>query len=109
MSNRLVRTMAAARILMGALVLCAGLARAQSGAEMYKAKCAACHGADGHASALGKKLGARDFDSAEVQKESDGDLETVISQGRNKMPAYKTLKQSEIKDLVAYIRTLGKK
>ncbi len=38
----------------------------------YKAKYAACHGADGSGdAAVGKKLGTHDFRSAEVQKMSD--------------------------------------
>ena len=40
---------------------------------------------------------------------SDADLAGIISAGKNKMPAYaKTLKDPEIKDLVAYVRSLGK-
>jgi mono/diheme cytochrome c family protein len=40
---------------------------------------------------------------------SDADLIQIVTAGKNKMPAYgKSLKDTEIKDLVAYIRTLGK-
>lgn len=76
----------------------------------YKAKCAMCHGADGKASTpAGKSMGARDFASNEVQKQSDADLEQIINKGKNKMPAYASkLKPAEIKDLVAYVRQLGK-
>jgi mono/diheme cytochrome c family protein len=85
-------------------------ARAQTAAATYKAKCAGCHGADGKAgTAPGKALGAHDFGSAEVTKESDADLITTVTAGKNKMPAYgKSLKEAEIKDLVAYVRELGK-
>ena len=85
-------------------------ARAQdaSGA-LYKSKCAACHGADGTASATGKKMGAHDFTTADVQGMSDAELSTVITNGKNKMPAYgKSLKVEDITGLVAYIRTLKK-
>ena len=41
---------------------------------------------------------------------SDADLVQAITSGKGKMPAYgKTLKDSEIKDLAAYVRELGKK
>jgi cytochrome c6 len=85
-------------------------AAAQNAAATYKAKCAGCHGADGKANtAPAKSLGAHDFGSDEVTKMSDTDLITIVTAGKNKMPAYgKSLKDSEIKDLVAYVRDLGK-
>jgi len=85
-------------------------AYAQNAAEaLYKSKCAGCHGADGTGSATGKKMGAHDFTTADVQGMSDTELATVITSGKNKMPAYgKSLKAEDIKGLVAYIRTLKK-
>ncbi len=85
-------------------------AHAQNASEtLYKSKCAACHGADGSGSAMGKKLGAHDFQTAEVQKISDAELSDIIASGKNKMPAYgKSLNVEDIKGLVAYIRTLKK-
>jgi len=81
---------------------------AQDSAALFKSKCAGCHAADGTGSPMGKKLGAHDFTSADVQKMSDADLADVITNGRNKMPRYAALKPEEIKGLVAYIRTLKK-
>jgi cytochrome c6 len=77
----------------------------------YKAKCAACHGADGKGeTAIGKTNKIRDLGSAEVQAESDADLTTIITSGKGKMPAYgKSLKPDQVKDLVAYVRTLARK
>jgi len=85
-------------------------AHAQNAADaLYKSKCAACHGADGTGSATGKKMGAHDFTTADVQGMSDTELSTIITNGKNKMPAYgKSLKAEDIKGLVAYIRTLKK-
>jgi mono/diheme cytochrome c family protein len=86
--------------------------RADTGAEnIYKAKCAACHGPDGSGdTAVGKKLGAHDFRSAEVQKMSDAELNEMLAKGKNKMPAYeKSLKPDEIKGLVNYIRSFAAK
>ena len=84
--------------------------QAQSASEtLYKSKCAMCHGADGTGSATGKTMGAHDFTTAEVQGMSDAELSTIITNGKNKMPAYgKSLKADDIKGLVAYIRTLKK-
>src|SRR5579863_10718057 len=86
-------------------------AGAQSEAEKtYKTKCVACHAADGSGSEVGKKLGAHDFHSSQVQSASDADLAQIVAKGKNKMPAYeKSLKPDEIKGRVAYLRAIGKK
>ena len=80
-------------------------------ADTYKSKCAMCHGADGKGDTpVGKKMGAHDFASPEVQGASDAQLTETISKGKGKMPGYeKSLSASDIKDLVAYVRELGKK
>ena len=85
-------------------------AHAQNAAEaLYKSKCAACHGADGTGSATGKKMGAHDFTTVDVQGMSDAELATIITNGKNKMPKYgASLKPEDIKRLVAYIRTFKK-
>ena len=85
--------------------------RAQDAAANYKAKCSACHGADGKGETpVGKKMGIKDLASPEVQKMSDAELTAVIADGKNKMPSYKkSLKPEQIKELVAYIRSLAKK
>ncbi len=85
---------------------------AQGTAEAtYKAKCAGCHGVDGGANTpAAKALGVRDFQSPDVQKETDTELADIITKGKNKMPKYgEKLKESEIKDLAGYVRVLGKK
>src|SRR5664279_5432424 len=84
-------------------------ANAQTAGDTFKAKCAACHSADGTGSTMGKKMGAHDFTSADVQKMSDAELTDVIANGKNKMPKYgDKLKPEEVKGLVAYIRSLKK-
>ena len=99
-----------------AILICLGQlansVRAQDpGAALYKAKCAACHGADGKGeTAMGKASKLRDLGSPDVQKQSDEDLSGIITNGKNKMPAYgKSLKPEQVKDLVAFIRSLAKK
>ena len=87
------------------------VAASDTGADLYKTKCAACHGADGRgATAVGKADGIRDLGSAGVQGQNDGALTTIIASGKGKMPAYgKSLKPEQIASLVAYIRTLATK
>ncbi|HUK26031.1 MAG TPA: cytochrome c [Terriglobales bacterium] len=84
---------------------------AQDSGATYKSKCAMCHGADGKGDTpMAKRLGVRSFSSPEVQKESDAELIQITTDGKNKMPGYgKSLKETEIKGLVAYIRELAKK
>ncbi len=84
---------------------------ADDAAALYKTKCASCHAADGSGSTpMGKKLNLRDLRSPEVQKQTDAQLTEMTAKGKNKMPAYeKKLTADQIKELVAYIRELGKK
>jgi mono/diheme cytochrome c family protein len=86
-------------------------ARAQNAASIYSARCAVCHGADGKGdTAVGKKIGVRDFASPEVKKETDKELTEITAKGKNKMPGYeKTLTEAQISGLVAYIRNLANK
>jgi mono/diheme cytochrome c family protein len=83
------------------------LAAAHTTADLYKSKCQSCHGADGKATAIGKKLGARDFQDPAVTSMSEDDLATITSTGKNKMPAYKgKLKDDQIKALAKYIKEM---
>lgn len=89
----------------GLIAVCSSSAVAQDAAATYKAKCAMCHGPDGK----GGKMGTRDFASADVKKETDAQLTEIITKGKGKMPSYDgKLKDTEIKDLVTYIRSLAK-
>ncbi len=82
-----------------------------SGADTYKAKCAMCHGADGSGSTpAGKSMKAVPFSSPDLIKASDADLIAATKSGKGKMPAYSgKLTDPQIKEVVAYIRTLQKK
>ena len=93
----------------GFIAISSSSVMAQDAAATFKAKCAMCHGADGKGSATGLKMGAHDFTSADVQKQTDAQLTETITKGKGKMPAYDgKLKDTEIKDLVTYIRGLAK-
>jgi cytochrome c6 len=82
-------------------------AAAEDASALYKSKCQACHGADGKGdTAAGKKLGAKDFHDPEIAKMSDADLIKATREGKGKMPAFKTLSDDQLKDLVQYIRSL---
>ena len=98
-------------ILVVALALPVLSRAADTGADVYKAKCASCHGADGSGNTpMGKNLKLKDLGSADVQKASDKDLKDTITKGKPpKMPAYGgKLSDAQINDLVKYLRTLKK-
>jgi mono/diheme cytochrome c family protein len=66
------------------------------GAATYTAKCKMCHGPGG-------EKNFPDLSRSEV------DLAKAVTDGKGKMPAYKTkLSTDEIKAVVAYIKTLKK-
>jgi cytochrome c6 len=105
MKNLAAMTLAAA--LLAGICLFSSPAKADVAAAeaTFKAKCAMCHGADGK----GKEaMKTRDLSSADVQKQSDADLTAIITNGKGKMPPYKTMTPDQVKDMVSYIRSLKK-
>ena len=97
-------------ILVVSLLFLSASAVAGDAAVLYKTKCLSCHAADGSGSPIGKKLGARDFRSPEVVKQTDQQFNDAIAKGKNKMPKYDgKLTADQIKLLAAYVRELGKK
>jgi mono/diheme cytochrome c family protein len=85
-------------------------AAAADGAALWAAnKCSFCHAADGKGNP--KMKGVPDFtDAAWQKKEGDGELASVIKNGKKPMPPFgKTLSDNEIKALVAFVRGFAKK
>jgi|SRR5271155_2277677 len=109
-SMRRFRNAINSRIVVVLALLLSTYTLAESGADIYKTKCSACHGVSGAGDTmLGKNLKLRPLGSAEVQKQSDDEFVTIISRGRNRMPAFdRKLSKGQIADLVRYIRSLTK-
>jgi cytochrome c553 len=96
-------------LLLGLLVSVNCLADSTDSAALFKSKCAMCHGPDGTASTtMGKSLAIKSYKSPDVQKQSDADLKNTITNGKGKMPSYKTLTPEQVDGLVKYIRDLSK-
>jgi cytochrome c6 len=79
--------------------------------DLYKAKCAGCHGADGNGTAAGKKMGAPEFSSASVQKATNADLADFIENGgpqKKAMHAFasKGVSPSDAANLATYVKGL---
>ncbi|MFZ0745259.1 MAG: cytochrome c [Terracidiphilus sp.] len=81
-----------------------------AGADVYKSKCAPCHGVDGKAATpAGKVLKAASFKDPTIVKTGDAQLIAIVKSGKNKMPAFAgKLSDDQIEAAVAYIRTLQK-
>jgi hypothetical protein len=64
---------------------------------------------DGSASTvIGKILKIPDLGSADIQKQSNDELNRIVTKGKDKMPAFDgRIKKDQVDDLVAYIRTFG--
>ena len=78
-------------------------------ATIYNRQCASCHGRDGRGrTRRGRQTHARDMTDASWQDDvSDERLFNSISNGRNKMPAFrKKISENDIDALVAYVRRL---
>ena len=98
-----------------ALSLCGMAVRAlaqQGAAASYNGKCASCHGDDGSGrTAASKKVNVPDLRSKEIRSLSDDNLYETIANG-TKPKEYphaflcKGLEESEIRDIVQYIKTL---
>ena len=85
---------------------------AANGKKLADTNCVACHGASGKgdgvaAAALTPK--PADWTSAKVQGEAEGALFCKISNGRGPMPPWKHLPDKDRWDLVAHVKSLGKK
>jgi mono/diheme cytochrome c family protein len=98
----------AAFVVLSVVMAVPAFAAGPDAASIYKAKCAACHAADGSGNtSTGKSMKVRDLRAPEVQKQTDLQLTDVIAGGKGKMPPYgKKLSTAEIQSLIAHIRTL---
>ena len=82
-----------------------------NGKVTYTTYCVPCHGAKGKGdgvAAAGLPKPPADHTSAKIQAQTDGSLFWKIYTGNNPMPSYKMLTQTQIWELVNYIRTLSK-
>jgi cytochrome c6 len=79
---------------------------AQGGADLFKQKCAMCHGPDGKGQTpMAKNMGTGSLASSAVQGQSDAQLKGAILKGKGKMPAQK-ITDAQASDVVKFIRSL---
>ena len=93
-------------VLAMAIAVAGTLGFAQSSGEAtYKANCQSCHGSTGTPNAGMAKM--MDIKPAAEYKDSAKDQEAAVKNGKGKMKAFAgKLTDDQIKDVVAYFRTL---
>lgn len=98
-----------ALVAMMAAVTTAAFAQAP-GAEIYKSKCLACHGASGMSDAtLGKALKVKPVTDPEVKKMPEAAMIEATKNGMGKMQPFKgKLTDAQIKEAVDYFRSFAK-
>lgn len=94
---------------MAAVFFTAAMAQS-SGADVYKAKCQGCHGADGKAvTPVGKALSVKPANDPTVKKLTQAAMIEIVLNGKGKMQAFKgKLTDDQIKASVEYFRTFTK-
>jgi mono/diheme cytochrome c family protein len=94
-----------ATIAIALFILIPNLSWAEDGAGIYKAKCAACHGADGAGKPAAK---IPSLVSDEAKKMSDADLEKAIVEKPKHAGVAKALTPDQVKMVAGYVRSLQK-
>ncbi len=80
------------------------------GKTLFVRNCAGCHGAEGGGDGY-RLLGPdpANLTAPSTKKKSDAELLKTIHNGKPNMPAWKgNLSESQSRDVLAYVRTLGK-
>ncbi len=110
-TNKYVAAMVRVSMILAVAVLSITAIRAEdSGAAIFKAKCAMCHGPDGEGkTVMGAKFNIPSLSSPEIQKNADPVLIEVITKGKNKMPEFGSkLSSSEIMEAKNFVRKFKK-
>lgn len=78
------------------------------GTAIFKTNCASCHGADGAGTSTGFSLNVADLRSKDVQGMSNAQLEEIVKNGKENMPAFSgNLSDQQIAAAVEHLRTFG--
>src|ERR1039457_3997843 len=98
------RISAAAMILLAVSIALPASSQAR-GADVYIAKCAVCHGADGQANtAMARIMKTLPFKDPAILKATDAQLFDSTKNGKSTMKGYAgKLTDAQIKDVVAYM------
>jgi mono/diheme cytochrome c family protein len=102
--TKLIRSTA---VLGAAMLMVCSLSFAQNGGATYKARCQSCHGAAGTPSpGMAKMMGIKPVSDPDIKKLTDGDMFAAVKNGKGKMKPITGLTDAQIKEAVAYYRSL---
>ena len=78
----------------------------EPGENIFRAKCAVCHGLDGAGhTPNGKKLRVPDLRSKKIQNHADDELLDIVTNGKGEMPPFgKKYSAEKLQEVVAYVR-----
>ena len=103
-------------LILSAVLLCAAVAQAADGKAIWEKSCAKCHGKEGKGDTkMGQKLGAKDYSDAKVQDalKDEAAIKAIKEglkdkDGKALMKPAEDLSDADIKEVVAFVRTLKK-
>ena len=103
--TKVIRTLA---VLAATVCLAGSMSFAQSAGEaVYKSKCQMCHGPNGTPNpAMAKAMGIKPASDPDIKKLSADQVLDAVKNGKGKMKAVAGLSDAQMKDVVAYFRTL---
>jgi mono/diheme cytochrome c family protein len=104
-----IRTIRSLAVLASAVVLAGTMGFAQSSGEaVYKANCQSCHGSTGTPNpGIAKAMGVKPASDPEYKNVTAAQMADAVKNGKGKMKAFSgKLTDDQIKDAVAYFRTL---
>ena len=102
------KTIRSLAVLAAAVCMAGSMGFAQSsGAAAYKAKCQTCHGATGTPSpGIAKAMGVKPVSDPEIKKLTADQMIAAVKNGKGKMKPIAGLTDEQVKEVVAYFRTL---
>jgi mono/diheme cytochrome c family protein len=102
------KTIRSLLVLTAAVTLAGAVGFAQSSGEAnYKAKCQMCHGSNGTPNpGIAKMMGVKAVSDPDIKKLSADDMFAAVKNGKGKMKPVAGLTDAQIKDAVAYYRSL---
>jgi len=110
-SYRMGKHMRLAGSVLAAICIVTPVLAQNPGEAIYKQNCAVCHGPDGEANTpVAKALKAQSLKAPAIIKKSDAELIEFVKKGKGNMPAFGAkLSDSQVKEVIAYVRALQKK
>ncbi len=101
------KTMRSIPMLAAAILMACTMSFAQTGEALYKTKCQSCHGATGTPNpGIAKLLGVKPVSDPDIRKLSPEQMEAAVKNGKGKMKPVAGLTDAQVKEVVAYYRSL---